>query len=152
MRIVDVADVPDDDYTDPTVPIPGYAGEPGTLIAPTDPDGSFNPAVSIAWSIPPRRMADGSPTKQVKIKVTLRDSAGDEVAGTWSATAFSLVQRDDKEGKASSRPAVEWLGEIVNQPTKKPAILDVAACEAMGLIFTAISGGDFAYVYLQEWG
>lgn len=143
----------DDDYTDPTVPIPGFAGQTGTLLAPAAADGTFDPNEALAWAINPRR-ADGSPLTKVKIKVTLRTEAtGVEVAGTWSAIVFSVVPRDQREGKGSSRPGVEWLGAVTDQPTMKPAILDVAASEMMGLSFTSITGGgaDQVFVYVQEW-
>ena len=142
----------DDDYTDPTVPIPGYAGVGGTLTAPVASDGTFDPTQALAWSINPRR-ADGTPLTKVKVKVQFRDAAGVEVAGTWSGVAFSLVPRDQREGKANSRPGVEWLGAMAAQPSMKPAILDVAACEAMGISFSAIAavGATQVFVYVQEW-
>ena len=135
----------DADYTDPSVPIPGFASTEGTLI-------SDDPTLAKAWSIQPRR-ADGTPLTKVKIKVTLRTSAGVEVAGTWTAIAYAIAKQDEREGKASLRPGVEWLGVVTAQPTMKPAILDIASFDMMGLAFTEITGTDvaFAYVYVQEW-
>lgn len=151
MRIKTGLD-PDDDYTDPSVPIPGYAGTAGTLLAATAADGTFDPSTALAWSVVPRR-ADGTPLTKIKIKVQFRDASGVEVAGTWSAIGFSIVPRDDHEGSANSRPGVEWLGAPVDQPSMKPAILDISACEAVGVIFTSITavGATQVYVYAQEW-
>lgn len=142
----------DADYTDPSVPIPGYAGTAGTLLAPTAADGTFDPSLAKAWAINPRR-ADGTPLTKIKIKVHFRDAAGVEVAGTWSAIAFSIVQRDEREGTGAIRPAVEWLGAPVDQPSMKPAILDITASEAVGISFTSITavGATQVFVYVQEW-
>lgn len=136
----------DADYTNPAVAIPGFAGTSGSLL-------SESPALAKAWSIVPRR-ADGSPLTKVKIKVTFRTAAtGAEVAGTFDATAFAVVPRDEKEGPASIRPAVEWLGAVSAQPSMKPIILDVTGFDMMGLIFTSITavGADQVFVYVQEW-
>lgn len=136
----------DADYTDPSVAIPGYAGTSGSLL-------SSDPALAKAWAVVPRR-SDGSSLTKIKIKVTFRTAAtGAEVAGTFSSTTFAIVPRDDKEGKGDTRPAVEWLGEVTDQPSKKPIIVDVAAFDAMGLIFTSITavGADQVFVYVQEW-
>lgn len=135
----------DADYTDPTVAIPGYAGEAGSLL-------SDDPSLAKGWAIVPRR-SDGNPLTKVKIKVTFRDADGDEVAGTYDATAWAIVPRDGREGKATSRPGVEWLGAVSAQPSKKPIILDIASFDAMGLIFTSITavGADQVFVYVQEW-
>lgn len=135
----------DDDYTDASVPIPGYAGTAGTLL-------SDDPALALAWSIMARR-SDGSPLTKIKIKVVFRDASNVEVAGTFSATAFSVVQASENEGPANIRPTVEWLGAVVDQPSKKPVILDVANFDKMGLSFTSITavGATHVYVYVQEW-
>jgi hypothetical protein len=136
----------DADYTDPSVAIPGYAGTAGSLL-------SSDPALAKAWAVVPRR-SDGSVLTKVKIKVTFRTAAtGAEVAGTFSSTTFAVVPRHELEGKGTSRPAVEWLGAVVDQPSMKPIIVDVAAFDAMGLIFTAITavGADQVFVYVQEW-
>jgi hypothetical protein len=143
----------DADYTDPSVAIPGYAGTAGSLLAPVAADGSSDPSLAKAWAVVPRRN-DGSVLTKIKIKVTFRTEAtGAEVAGTFSATTFAIVPRDAREGKGTSRPAVEWLGAVVDQPSMKPIIVDVAAFDAMGLIFTSITavGADQVFVYVQEW-
>jgi len=136
----------DADYTNPAIPIPGYAGAAGSLL-------SDDPSLAKAWAISPRR-ADGSTLTKIKIKVTFRTEAtGAEVAGTFDSTTFALVPRDSREGVGTSRPAVEWHGEVSAHPSKKPIIVDVASFDAMGLIFTSITavGADQVFVYVQEW-
>lgn len=135
----------DDDYTDPTKAIPGYAGATGVLT-------SDDPTVARGWSITPRR-ADGTPLTKIKVKVTFRDNAGAEVAGTFNAVFWALVPRDELEGNAQVRPAVEWLGEVSSQPSKKPVIVDVAGADVMGMSFTSITavGATKVFVYVQEW-
>ena len=54
------------------------------------------------------------------------------IQGTFDATAFSIVQRDALEAKATSRPSVEWLGAVSAQPSHKPVVLDVASFDQMG--------------------
>lgn len=141
----------DDDYTDPTVPIPGYAGASGSLVAP-ETDGGFDPSVAIGWAVMPRR-AGGGPLTKVKIKVTFRDVSGVEVAGTYDAVAWAVVPRASQEGLANSRPAVEWLGEVAARPSKRPMILDVANFAEMGISLSNIAavGATKVYIYVQEW-
>lgn len=143
----------DDDYTDSSVPIPGFAGTAGSLLAPVNPaDGTFDPSLAIGWGIMPRR-ADGSPLTKVKIRVVFRDSGHAEVDGTYDAVAWSLIPRDPAEGTASIRPAVEWLGAVTARPSNQPIILDVANFDAMGLSLAniAAAGADTVYIYVQEW-
>lgn len=141
----------DDDYTDPTVAVPGYAGTPGPLVAP-ETDGGFDPSVAIGWAVMPRR-ADGSPLTKIKIKVTFRDISGDEVAGTYDAVAWAVVPRHPAEGLANSRPAVEWLGEVAARPSERPMILDVANFAEMGVSLSNIvaAGATKVFIYVQEW-
>lgn len=142
----------DADYTDPSVPIPGFAGEPGTLLAPTSPaDGTFDPSVAIGWGIMPRR-ADGSPLTKVKIRVVFRDSGSVEVPSTYDAVAWAVIPRHPAEGLANSRPAVEWLGAVTGQESAKPIILDVANFDVMGLSLSKITAdASTVYFYVQEW-
>lgn len=136
----------DADYTDVTVPIPGYAGAAGNL-------ENDDPAQALAWSIAPRR-SGGEPLHKVKIKVTFRIAAnGAEVSGSYNATVFAINKPEQAEGNAGLRPAVESLATVVAQPSGRPMIVDVARCDAMGVIFTSITavGADQVFIYVQEW-
>lgn len=122
----------DPDVADSTVPLPD------TLL-------SDDPETRLAWRMPYR-----SGTK-VKVKVTFRDDAGAEVAGSYTAYAFVVVPLHPAELKlnAEARPAIEVNPPTVNGTSPEPMVLDeLGMNDAFGLRYSNISAGDATHMFV----
>lgn len=118
------------------------ATSPGTFA--DDPDVG-DPAVALpvplvsagvttmAWYMP------GRTSTVVKIKVTFRDDAGDEIAGTFTAYAFGVVPLAQAEKDlGATRPTIEKLGSV-GGTSATPMVLDeLGIYDQFGLRFSAI--------------
>jgi hypothetical protein len=123
----------DPDVADPSVELPT------TML-------SASPGTRLAWQMPNRT------GPKVKIKVTFRDAAGAEVAGTFTAYAFVVVPTcaAEKALGEAVRPSIEKNPPSVNGTSAEPMVLDeLGVNDVFGLRFSNISAGDAIHMFVR---
>lgn len=119
----------DPDVTDPAVALPS-----GFL--------SAEPTELLAWRMP------GRSSSAVKLKVTFRDDAGVEVAGTFTARGFVVVPLSPLE-PTDARPSIEAHDEV-DGSSDVPMIFDeLGRYDTFGLVFTAIVAPNATRIFVR---
>lgn len=123
-------------------------------------DDVADPAVSIAsltgtWSLTGQMQSrGGNALKRIILTVTFRDAAGAEVAGTFDAYVFTILQHGASgESTASQRRKVQKIGAVTAQASAVPMSLDCGRHDEMGIRLSNIvaAGATHVYVTAEEW-
>lgn len=118
-----------------------------------------NPAVAITgvdtWATTGMMQSrGGTALKRLILTVTFRDVLGAEVAGTFDAYAFAILQHGATgETTASQRRKVQKLSTVTTQPSSTPMSIDCGRHDDMGLRLFNIAavGATHVYVTAEEW-
>lgn len=96
----------------------------------------------------------GNALKRVVLTVTFRDAVGTEVAGTYDAYAFTILQTGASgETTPSQRRKVQKIGAVTGQASAVPMSLDCGRHDDMGLRLSNIAAAGATHVYItaEEW-
>lgn len=123
---------PDPDVADPAVELP-------EIIT------SDDPATAFAWQLPNRE------TSEVKLKVSFRDGAGAEVAGTYKAYGFVVVPLSDAEKElGATRPAIEKHPGVDDGSSAEPLIFeDIGPYDTFGLRLYDIVAATATHAFIR---